>query len=93
MMKDFNRHAGETRKKTAHAQLRVLVTVTIDWPDGIPFAENLARDIATGICAQHYQVDVGGAKGKIVWCDVWTDIQEDDVEFEEYSEGEGWERR
>jgi hypothetical protein len=65
--------------------MTVEVSVTVEWPEGIPFSAETCKDIATSAASQRWERDVGPI-GKIVWAKCSSDYCEQDVHVEEIYE-------
>ena len=57
---------GERRKPSHKATVRLVVSVEVQWPEGIPFDENKAANVARCVVHPSVERDVGPT-GKIVW--------------------------
>ena len=67
-----------TRKPGYSATMEVALTVTVDWPFGVPLDEDRLKQIAANAAPQHYETDVS-ASGPVVWAKVHTDASDEDV--------------
>lgn len=85
MTKHIGSHGGVRRKASHICNMTVEVSVTIEWPEGIPFDEDACKDITSSAVRQRWEVDVG-RPGKIVWAQCSADCSEIDVVVEEYYE-------
>lgn len=73
---------GETRPTARQVTVEFPVSVTIDWPEGIPYSDADAIDVAQCVVSQTCERDVG-ATGKIVWAKCYAEINGDDAEVTE----------
>ena len=81
----YARAAGERRKASHVCNMTVEVSVTVEWPEGIPFDEDECKEIAATSVAQQWERDVGPS-GKIVWAQCSADCREEDVVVDEFYE-------
>lgn len=79
------RFVGETRKPSHRVTVETIVSVTIDWPEGIPFDTDVCKEIACGAAAQRWDRNVGPT-GKIVWARCYSESSEDDADIVEIIE-------
>ena len=85
---DSARHVGERRNTSHVANLTVEISVTVLWPEGVPFDIEECKRIAASAASQQWETDVGPT-GKIVWAKCSADCREEDVEVDEaYPVGE-----
>lgn len=73
---------GEHRKASHVCNMIIEASVTVEWPEGIPFDEDECTAIATSVVAQRWEVDVGPI-GKIVWAQCSAECSQEDVVIEE----------
>ena len=55
------------------------VTVTIYWPEGEPWDDELAEEAATGMIPQADEVDVGLVAGRIVWAKRYAEVNTSEI--------------
>lgn len=67
---------GERRKPSHKATVRLVVSVTVEWPQGIPFTDEDVADVAGCVLSQTCERDVGPI-GKIVWAKCYAEMEED----------------
>lgn len=73
---------GETRPTTRKVAVEFPVSVTIEWPEGIPYSDEDAIDVAQCVVSQTCERDVG-VPGKIVWAKCYAEINGDDAKVTE----------
>lgn len=79
---------GEHRESSRLVVVEFPVTVTIDWPDGIEYTDEKAKDVATCVVSQRCDRDVGGI-GKIVWAKCYAEVSDDEAEVIEGGDAKG----
>jgi hypothetical protein len=72
-------HVGENRKKVRRIVMEAVVTVTVEWPQGIQFNEETCKHIAASGMPQHWDRDVGA--GRIVWASAFSECSTDEVDI------------
>lgn len=76
----LGRHVGEHRETARTIVVELPVTVTIEWPEGIQYSNDRAKQVACAAVSSRYGSDVGPI-GKIVWAECSTECSEDDAEI------------
>lgn len=71
---------GSTRPTAKTVMFSVPVTVTIEWPQGVPFDMDVAKRTAALATNSHHGRDVGPS-GSIVWAEVTSEAEEDEIEL------------
>lgn len=71
---------GEHRETARTIVVKLPVTVTIEWPKGIPYSNDRAKQVACAAVSSRYGSDVG-LIGKIVWAECWAECSDDDAEI------------
>jgi len=78
----FGRHAGEKRPAAKKVVIRFPVTVTIEWPEDVPYSEEVAIERALGMIPQSDEVDVG-PPGTIVLASRFAECTDTEAEIAE----------
>ena len=75
-------HIGETRRKVRRIVMRMEATVTVEWPEGVPFDVENCKSIATCAMSQKWEQDVESRGGHgVVWATAYSECMEEDVEI------------
>lgn len=80
-------HIGETRPTARKVTVEFPVSVTIEWPEGIEYSDELAIDVAQSAVSSSYDRNVGPS-GKIVWAKCYAEVNGDNAEVVEGGEDE-----
>lgn len=62
------------------------VTVTIEWPESIPYSDAGAIDAATSVVSQRCGQDVSLEPGQLVFAECWAEVDNDDARIIEGGE-------
>lgn len=76
----IGRHVGEHRETARMIVVELPVTVTIEWPEGIRYSNDRAKQVACAAVSSRYGSDVGPI-GKIVWAECSAECSENDAEI------------
>jgi hypothetical protein len=76
-------HVGQTRPTVKTIVVRFPVVVTVEWPEGIPYSDEEAVDVAQCVVTQRCERDVGRSTGRIVWARCYAEVMSAEAEVED----------
>jgi len=79
------RNIGERPASKQTCYMTVEIGVTVEWPEGIPYDEEVCKEIAENATHESWDADVG-TPGHIIWANCYSECTGDAIVVESCEE-------